>query len=303
MNARQRREAAAFLAAGGSVATYTLADRLRPVWARLRGRPVPALRPSRTVAGPVVDRCGRRRRSRRSARRGGGAVVAVSREFRWLARELRPGPVRRRPWPLALAGWLLRYLPEIAAALAGLWVWSGLSGLLGTWPAAVALAAVAGLLLWWPPVPAGAGRDGGLRGDPAPAADRAGRAAADHPGGPAAAGAVAGADAGRGAGVAVVPGRHLRRGHRGRDRPAPRGLLRPGRAGHPGPAVVRAGAARRDPPGPARPPAGRSASPLARPGRDGAASCVGGGSAGGRVGCRSGSPSTSASTRPARRCT
>lgn len=53
MNARQRREAAGFVAAGGSVQSYPLAARLRPVWARLRGRPVPALRASRTVAGSV----------------------------------------------------------------------------------------------------------------------------------------------------------------------------------------------------------------------------------------------------------
>lgn len=55
MSARQRREAAQFLAAGGSIETYTVADRLWPVWCRLRGQPVPALRPSRIVTGPVPD--------------------------------------------------------------------------------------------------------------------------------------------------------------------------------------------------------------------------------------------------------
>lgn len=39
MNARQRREAAGFVAAGGSFETYTLWDRLGPVLRRLFGRP------------------------------------------------------------------------------------------------------------------------------------------------------------------------------------------------------------------------------------------------------------------------
>ncbi len=39
MNARQRREAAGFVAAGGSFETYTLWDRLGPVVRRLFGRP------------------------------------------------------------------------------------------------------------------------------------------------------------------------------------------------------------------------------------------------------------------------
>lgn len=42
----------------------------------------------------------------------------MSREVRWLARELRPMPARHRwPWPLRLAGWLLRHAPEIAAVV------------------------------------------------------------------------------------------------------------------------------------------------------------------------------------------
>jgi hypothetical protein len=45
-------------------------------------------------------------------------VVAVSREIRWLARELRPGPRRpRRPLAWRVAGWVLRHLPEILAVL------------------------------------------------------------------------------------------------------------------------------------------------------------------------------------------
>ena len=40
MNARQRREAVGFVAAGGSFETYTVWDRLRPVMRRLFGRSV-----------------------------------------------------------------------------------------------------------------------------------------------------------------------------------------------------------------------------------------------------------------------
>lgn len=75
----------------------------------------------------------------------------MSREFRWLARELRPAPARRRSVLVAVAGVLLRYLPEIVAGLVLLWVWAGLADVLGGWPAAVVLAAVGGLLVWWPP--------------------------------------------------------------------------------------------------------------------------------------------------------
>jgi hypothetical protein len=39
MNARQRREAAGFVAAGGSFETYSLWDRLGPALRRLFGRP------------------------------------------------------------------------------------------------------------------------------------------------------------------------------------------------------------------------------------------------------------------------
>lgn len=75
----------------------------------------------------------------------------MSREFRLLARELRPAPARRRSLLGAVLGVLFRYLPEIGAGLALLWLWATLAGWLGGWPAAVVLAAVAGLLVWWPP--------------------------------------------------------------------------------------------------------------------------------------------------------
>lgn len=73
----------------------------------------------------------------------------MSREFRWLARELRPVPIRRSVAGVVLGG-LLRYLPELAGVLGLVWLWALLADLLGDWPAVVVLAAVAGLLVWWP---------------------------------------------------------------------------------------------------------------------------------------------------------
>jgi hypothetical protein len=78
-------------------------------------------------------------------------VVAVSREFRWLARELRPAPARRRSLVVAVLGLVARYLPEVVAGLILLWLWAGLADLLGDRPAAAVLAAVGGLLVWWAP--------------------------------------------------------------------------------------------------------------------------------------------------------
>jgi hypothetical protein len=74
----------------------------------------------------------------------------MSREFRWLARELRPGPARDRSALAAALGCVLRYLPELALALGLLWLWSAVSSRLGTWPTAVTFAAATGLLMWWP---------------------------------------------------------------------------------------------------------------------------------------------------------
>ncbi|HEY9472526.1 MAG TPA: hypothetical protein VIS06_01610 [Mycobacteriales bacterium] len=42
----------------------------------------------------------------------------MSREVRWLARELRPLPRRHRwPWPVRLLGWVVRHVPEIAVVV------------------------------------------------------------------------------------------------------------------------------------------------------------------------------------------
>jgi hypothetical protein len=76
----------------------------------------------------------------------------MAREFRELARVLRPRePRRRRSLLGALVGFVLRYLPELAAAGFVLLVWARLASRLGTWPAAVVLGAGLGLLVWWPP--------------------------------------------------------------------------------------------------------------------------------------------------------
>ena len=77
-------------------------------------------------------------------------VVLVSREYRWLARELRPAPIRHRSILAAVLGLLFRYLPEIAAVLGLVWLWAALADRLGDWPAALVLAATASLLGWWP---------------------------------------------------------------------------------------------------------------------------------------------------------
>jgi len=55
----------------------------------------------------------------------------MSREFRWLARELRPGRRLRRSALAVVMGWLVRHLPEIAAVLLAVKLWSLSAGLVG----------------------------------------------------------------------------------------------------------------------------------------------------------------------------
>lgn len=85
----------------------------------------------------------------------------MAREFRWLARELRPRPVRRSLLRSAL-GLVGRYLPELAVLGLVLWTWAGTTAALGTWPAAFAWAAGVGLLVWWPTTRRGLIAAGGL---------------------------------------------------------------------------------------------------------------------------------------------
>jgi hypothetical protein len=79
----------------------------------------------------------------------GVAVVAVSREFRSLARELRAGSSPRRSRLRAVVGWVLRYLPELLAGLLVLRMWWLCEHLVGpTWTVLGWTAIWAGLLGW-----------------------------------------------------------------------------------------------------------------------------------------------------------
>lgn len=77
-----------------------------------------------------------------------GAVVAVSREFRGLGRELRPVPPGRRGvW--RVVGWLLRHLPEIALLWLAVIGWNAAANRIGPlWTGLVVGAVVAGLVGW-----------------------------------------------------------------------------------------------------------------------------------------------------------
>lgn len=69
----------------------------------------------------------------------------MSRELRFLARELRPAP-RRPSAAAAVLGWVFRHLPELLAVAVLAWLWSTVSGAVGRDWAAVLFAAVAGVL-------------------------------------------------------------------------------------------------------------------------------------------------------------
>lgn len=77
-------------------------------------------------------------------------MVGVSRDYRALGRELRPGPPARRRTLLGrLLGWVFRHLPELLALvlLVRAWVWS--AERIGTvWTNTVALAVVVGAVAW-----------------------------------------------------------------------------------------------------------------------------------------------------------
>lgn len=74
----------------------------------------------------------------------------MSREFRALGRELRPGsPVRRRSLVARLVGWVLRHLLELLllVVLVRVWVWS-VERIGSTWTGVAAVALVAGVFAW-----------------------------------------------------------------------------------------------------------------------------------------------------------
>jgi len=79
----------------------------------------------------------------------GVAGFAVSREFRSLARELRPYERRRRPLLLAVAAWVLRYLPELLTVLVVLRLWQVSVDAIGPlWTPIGWVSVAAGLLSW-----------------------------------------------------------------------------------------------------------------------------------------------------------
>jgi hypothetical protein len=77
-------------------------------------------------------------------------VVGVSREFRWLARELRPGLPRPRRSVLGVVlGWLARHLPEILAVLLAVKLWSVSVTVLGRlWTVLLTVAVAAAMVCW-----------------------------------------------------------------------------------------------------------------------------------------------------------
>jgi hypothetical protein len=83
-------------------------------------------------------------------RAGAAVVVAVSREYRTLGRELRPGPeIRRRSVVGRLVGWVFRHLPEIIVVVLLVRVWQVTAERIGPlWTTVLAVVVVVGLV-WW----------------------------------------------------------------------------------------------------------------------------------------------------------
>lgn len=76
-------------------------------------------------------------------------MVAVSREYRALARELRAEHRRRRPLLLVFLGWVLRYLPELVTGFVVLRVWLLTVDAVGPlWTALGGMAVTAAALRW-----------------------------------------------------------------------------------------------------------------------------------------------------------
>jgi hypothetical protein len=77
-------------------------------------------------------------------------VVAVSREYRALGRELRPGPhVRNRSATARLAGWVVRHLPEIVLLWLVFRLWQWTAARIGPlWTDVVVAGLVTGAV-WW----------------------------------------------------------------------------------------------------------------------------------------------------------
>ena len=77
-------------------------------------------------------------------------MVAVSREYRGLGRELRPYPApRRRGLLLRLVGWVFRHLPEIVLLLLVIRLWQATAARIGPLWTDLAGAVLAGVLVGW----------------------------------------------------------------------------------------------------------------------------------------------------------
>lgn len=77
-------------------------------------------------------------------------VVVVSREYRALGRELRPGPgVKRRSLLGRLVGWVLRHLPELLFLVLLVGIWQVIAEQVGPlWTNVLTTSTVIGLV-WW----------------------------------------------------------------------------------------------------------------------------------------------------------
>jgi hypothetical protein len=78
------------------------------------------------------------------------AVAVVSREYRALGRELRPGPrIKRQPGWARLTGWVFRHLPEIITVVLLIRVWQLTAAQIGPlWTNILSITVVVGLV-WW----------------------------------------------------------------------------------------------------------------------------------------------------------
>ena len=85
-----------------------------------------------------------------AVRLGALAVAVVSREYRALGRELRPGPgVKRRSLLGRLVRLVFRHVPEMLFLVLLVWVWQITAEQIGPlWTNALAVVAAAGLV-WW----------------------------------------------------------------------------------------------------------------------------------------------------------
>lgn len=74
----------------------------------------------------------------------------MSRELRWLARELRPRPVHERSVLAGVVGWVFFNLPELLVTAALVWIWRAASSRAGSLATLLLFLTVAALVAWRP---------------------------------------------------------------------------------------------------------------------------------------------------------